>query len=271
MKTDKQLYKIFAANPQWIFELTSLESPGDCELRAVTLKALEQSSDAVIFPRDENEPLVVLEFQFQDDPTIYTRTAIEMALIQQEYSMREVQGLIFFRYPSLDPQTEPWQQIIRAFQLREVIESLAQRDADHPLVAVFRPVLVSNETTLENHAREYYNQIRNSSLAEPIKSTLVDVFLNWLEQRLKHRGKEEIEKMMLGDLPDIRETQTGKDLIQIGKVEGVQHALVRVLEKKFGAVDANHRQRIEQLKSPEKLEELLFEVMEAEAIDELNW
>ena len=38
MKTDKQMYRIFAANPQWIFELTGMESPGVCELQAVALK-----------------------------------------------------------------------------------------------------------------------------------------------------------------------------------------------------------------------------------------
>jgi hypothetical protein len=32
-------------------------------------------------------------------------------------------------------------------------------------------------------------------------------------QRFSDRGKEEIEAMLLGQLPDLRETQAGKDLI----------------------------------------------------------
>jgi hypothetical protein len=271
MKTDKQLYAIFAACPQWIFELTGLDSPGDCELKAVVLKALEQQSDGVIFPKDPAEELTVVEFQFQDDPTIYARTAIEMALLQQEHAMREVQGIIFFRYPSLDPHTEPWCRIIRSYPLRDILESLAQRDPAHPLVAVFRPVLLSSEETLEKHAAEYYNQIKNSTLSEPVKSTLLEVFVNWLEQRLKHMGKKEIEKMLLGELADLRDTQSGKDLIQIGKVEGKQEDLILALQAKFGTVSPEIRQRVRQLESVEKLEELLVQVFKADSIEHLKW
>jgi len=279
MKTDKQLYAIFAGNPQWIFELTELDSPGECELKAVSLKALEQASDAVVFPKDKKEALTVVEFQFQEDPSIYTRTAIEMALLQQEHPTRDVQGVIFFRYPSLDPQTEPWRRVIRSFQFREVLDSLAQRVAGHPLVAVFQPILLSNEKTLEKHAGEYYNQIKNSALADTLKSTLLEVFVNWLEQRLKHKGKKEIEKMLLGDLPDLRDTQSGKDLIQIGKeegkiegkIEGKQEDLMRVLEAKFGTLAPDIRQRIEQLTSGDKLEDLLLQLLQVESIDQLNW
>jgi hypothetical protein len=271
MKTDKQLYAIFAANPQWIFELTGLDSPGECELKAVALKALEQQTDGVIFPRNSAEKLTVVEFQFQEDATIYARTVIAMALVQQEQGMREVQGVIFFRYPGLDPQTEPWRRVIHSYPLRDVVESLAQRDASHPLVAVFRPVLLSNEETLEKHAREYYNQIKSSALAEPVKSTLLEVFVNWLEQRLKHKGKKEIEKMLLGELPDLRDTQSGKDLIAIGKIEGKQELLILAIETKFGPLSPELRQRISQLTSIEKLEGLLVQVLKTDSIEQLKW
>ncbi len=161
MKTDKNLYALFAANPEWIFELTGLESPGKCELKSVSLKDIEQRADGVLFPKDPNGKLAVVEFQFRDDPTIYVQTAIEMALIQKENPQREVQGVIFFRYPSHDPKTEPWNNIIQSFTLRELLEGLAERDAKHPLVAVFQPVLLSNNDTLEKNALEYYNCCRS--------------------------------------------------------------------------------------------------------------
>jgi hypothetical protein len=275
MKTDKHLYKIFAACPQWIFELTGLESPGECEWQAVALKALEQNSDGVIFPKDPAEALTVVEFQFQEDPTIYARTAIEMALLQIEHQMRPVQGIIFFRYDYLDPKTEPWYQSIRSYLLRDVLESLAQRQPDHPLVAVFQPVLLSNEETLEKQAALYYNQINTSPLPETVKTTLLDVFVSWLEQRLKHKGKEEIEKMLIGELTDLRETQSGKDLIAIGKIEGKiegeQEALMWALEGKFGTLPTEIRQRIEQVKTVEKLRDLVLQALKVDAIDQLNW
>lgn len=75
MKTDKQLYELFSAQPLWIFELTGLKPPGKCELQSIVLKAIEQQADAVVVPESVNEPLTVVEFQFQDDPQIYTRVA----------------------------------------------------------------------------------------------------------------------------------------------------------------------------------------------------
>ncbi len=176
MKTDKHLYAIFSANPQWIFELTGLESPGECEWKAVPFKALEQQSEGVIVLKTPTEEFNVVEFQFREDPAICTRIAIEMALLQQENDMREVQGIIFFLYPYLDPKTPLWNRIIHSFLLREVLENLSQRKASHPLVAVFQPLLLNNKETLEKDAAQYYNQIKTSDLKESVKSTLLDVF-----------------------------------------------------------------------------------------------
>ena len=70
MKTDKQLFQIFAAMPEWLFELTGLASPGACSLQSFTLKALHRDADGVIVPKDPHQPLTVVEFQFQKDETI---------------------------------------------------------------------------------------------------------------------------------------------------------------------------------------------------------
>ena len=181
MKTDKQLYAIFAAQPEWIFELTEQSSPGECELKSVALKAIDQTADAVIVPRRETSELTVIEFQFQDDPEIYARTAIEMALLQQQHGMRRVRGMVFFRYASHDPKTEPWCDVIQSYTLRDLLERLAERRPDHPLVAVFQPVLMTSDSALEARAAEFYTQIKYSELESRVKSTLEDVFVNWLD------------------------------------------------------------------------------------------
>lgn len=138
--------------------------------------------------------------------------------------MREVDGLILFRYPSLDPKTAPWASLekLRRFNLREVALAFARRRPDHPLSAVLQPVLLSSPKTLEENAQKYYHTIKSSDLDEQTKTTLLEVFVSWLEQRFKNKGKQEIEKMLLGDLPDLRETQSGKDLMPIGPLRFVK-------------------------------------------------
>ena len=88
-------------------------------------------------------------------------------------------------------------------------------------------------------------------------------------------SKADIEKMLFGELADLRETQSGKDLIKIGKDEGViegqQEALIQILEAKFGTLVPDIRQRIEQTNDINKLKELLLQVLKADTIEQISW
>ena len=108
METDKQLYGVFRAKPEWVFLLARLPPVGKCVMRSLVVKPLERRSDGVIVPEAPTPPLSVIEFQFGENAQIYTRTAQKMAAVQEEFNMREVQGIIFFGDVKFDPQTKPW-------------------------------------------------------------------------------------------------------------------------------------------------------------------
>ena len=59
MRTDKQIYVIFEAAPDWVFQLAGIPTPGKSVLRSVTIKALERKADAVIFPESPDQLLMV--------------------------------------------------------------------------------------------------------------------------------------------------------------------------------------------------------------------
>jgi len=189
--------------------------------------------------------------------------------------MRLVQGVIFFRYPKHDPQTAPWSQIIHSYSLGDMLESLAERSPAHPLVAVFQPVLQSSEQALAAHAADYYHQIRVSDAAETLKQTMRDIFVNWLEQRLRDKDKEEIEKMLLGELPDLRDTASGRDLINIGRREGrhegIRDVLLSIIEERFGVVPKELKERIDHTESIDTLKRLVQQVVKIESLDDLKW
>jgi hypothetical protein len=90
------------------------------------------------------------------------------------------------------------------------------------LVAVFKPLLVEDDVALEAEAAGYYRTIKYSELPTACKTSLLDVFVSWLEQRLSHKNKKEIEIMLLGELPELEETQSGRDLIRIGEERGIR-------------------------------------------------
>jgi hypothetical protein len=192
MRTDKQVCRIFEAVPEWIFELTQLDSPGPCELRSFTLKELGRHADGLVVPHDPSQPLTIVEiveFQFQSDDTIYTRTVREMVAAQELHAMRAVEGIVVFAY-NVDPQTKPWTRIVRSFSFDSVLAELEQRQPEHPLVAVFKPMVVEDNAALAESAVQYYRTIKLSKLDDRVKGALLEVFVSWLEQRFREMSKK---------------------------------------------------------------------------------
>jgi predicted transposase YdaD len=225
METDKHFYEIFEVNPQWIFELTGRPSPGPCQFISMTLKAIERRTDGVLVPDSPSESISVTELQMQLDRDVYGRITMEMVLVQSERPGRKVEGIIIFGSRDLDPRTEPWHQVVSVYYLDEMIEQLSARMPNHPLIAVFQPLLEKNLELLERNAAMYYTQIKFGTSDERQKAKLLDVFIDWMLQRFSELGKEEIEIMLLGKLPDLRDTQAGKDLIAIGVEKGIEKGI----------------------------------------------
>ena len=103
MDSDKHLYEIFEAYPQWVFELTGRPWPGPCRFQSVTIKAIQRSADGVLIPEITDEAILVVEFQMYLDHQIYGRVVVEMAIIQEEHTGREVQGILMFGSKEREP------------------------------------------------------------------------------------------------------------------------------------------------------------------------
>jgi hypothetical protein len=54
----------------------------------------------------------------------------------------------------LDPQTVPWNQIVRSYVLPDVLRDWERKQPKHPLVAVFKPLLAESEEVLRRERRE---------------------------------------------------------------------------------------------------------------------
>ena len=80
-----------------------------------------------------------------------------------------------------------------------------------------------------------------------------EVFVGWLMQRLPYKGAKEIEEMLLGKLPDIRNTRSGQDLMAIGIEQGKLVGQVQLLESLCNSIPTEEAQlrsmSVEQLKS----------------------
>ena len=202
---------------------------------------------------------------------------MEMVLVQRKMRGRRVQGVILFVDHSLDPRTEPWCHFVSVHSLADTLGRLAAEHPAHPLVAVFQPLMQEDAEKLEREAGACYNQIATSGLDEPMKLVLLEVFINWLEQRFVEKGKAEIEMMLVGQLPDLRETQSGKDLIAIGVQEGIEkgiekgkrQSLIQVLDSRFGPIDSALIEQVETIKGAELLDKFFRRALNINSLDQL--
>jgi len=119
-----------------------------------------------------------------------------------------------------------------------------------------------------------YNQIASSGLDEPLRSVLlVSIHQLVWNRRFVEKGKAEIEKMLVGQLPDLRDTQSGKDLIAIGVKEGIEkgkrQSLVQVLESRFGPIDSALNEKVEAIKGAELLDKFFRRALSIHSLDQL--
>jgi len=149
------------------------------------------------------------------------------------------------------------------------VRRLAEREPGHPLVAVFQPLLAESHTELEQTAGGFFGTIKRSKLKKGVKQALEEVFVSWLLQRLPNRTKQEIEKMLLGELPELVETRAGRDILKIGQEQGLFQAVVVLLEAKRGRLTKSLRQRIQKL-TGDQLCALLVAAAPWESLDPLD-
>ena len=135
----------------------------------------------MIVPERRDQPLTIVEFQFQPDDAIYRRTVAEMVAIQDVYPSRVVQGVIFFGY----------------------------------------------------------------------------------------NGQKEIETMLLGELPNLEETASGKDLIRIGEKRTWEEAILAFLATRHGAVPAAVQEKIAKL-TPAEAKRLMQFLAQCQSLDEVT-
>jgi hypothetical protein len=158
-----------------------------------------------------------------------------------------------------------------------VLQEWERKQPKHPLVAVFKPLLAESAEALQRQAAGYFRAIKQSSLSTACKRTLEEVFVSWLEQRFRDKTKKEIEMILLGELPDLEETASGKDLIRIGEQRGEQRGEKRAWEQSILAflagrqwtVPAAMQEKIANL-TPAEAERMMQFLAQCESLDEVT-
>ncbi len=223
MKTDKQIYLLLAAHPDMFRLLTGgIKLPGPYRGRSVVFKELERRADHVFEPESGEGPVYVIEIQAQPHGAVYDRLVLELVLYRKAHPGRTVYGLVMFLDAGCDEPDSPWVgslgtgPLLRPVYLDAVLAQARVREPEHPLLAVFLPLL-ADEQELAERAPAAWRRLEG--LTEPGSKVLLDVFLSWLMERYKGQTFEEIMRM-LQVLTPLEETRAYQQLVGIGIEKG---------------------------------------------------
>ncbi|KPA09443.1 hypothetical protein MHK_010359 [Candidatus Magnetomorum sp. HK-1] len=226
MKTDKELYKIFSAYPNYLFKCASIRKKTTYTMQSVTFKEFERRTDGVLTPKDPKAPTYIAEFQAQTDVNIYHRLAMEMASYAMKNKNCDVRGILVFLHKGLDPKSNPWhylsksrEKFLKIVYLDEFLKELEQRHPNHPMVAAFKPLFEKDLNELKKNAYHLYQKIKKSRLPKDAKESIQNAFISWLTMRFKDLPYQEVIKM-IASLPNFEQTRFFQDIVGIGEKRG---------------------------------------------------
>ncbi len=121
--------------------------------------------------------------------------------------------------------------------LDERIREIAKTDPDNPLVSVFFPLLERDKTKLLANFQKHYDNLKQTpGLQTKAREKWRDVFQLWLMRALEINF-EQVQKMLLKDLPPVEETKWGKELIEIYRDKGKKEGKLERLEADLSKYD----------------------------------
>ncbi|KPA10044.1 hypothetical protein MHK_009746 [Candidatus Magnetomorum sp. HK-1] len=256
MKTDKELYKIFSAYPNYLFKCANIRKKTTYTMQSVTLKEFERRTDGLLAPKDPKAPTYITEFQAQKDANIYHRLAMEMASYAMMNQDCDIRGILVFLHKGLDPKTNPWHYLskskdkfLKIVYLDEFLKELEKKQPNHPMVAVFKPLFEKDLNALKNNAYHWYQKIAKSRLPKDAKEHIQKAFISWLTARLRDLPYQEVINM-IASLPDFETTQFYKDIVEVGEKRGEKKGEKSIIVKEIN--------RFEKMKKKGDINEILF-------------
>ncbi len=203
---------------------------------------------------DPNERGLIVENQGYRAENLHSRALVSSGLFLDRYPDRECEVHLIYLTRTLDPYSlttssgrkrkNPKPRPCANFKphvhyLDERIREIAKTDPDNPLVSVFFPLLERDKAKLLVKFQEHYDNLEKApGLPTKAREKWRDVFQLWLMRALEINF-EQVQKMLLKDLPPVEETKWGKELIAIyrdkGKKEGMEEGIKKGVREEMEA------------------------------------
>jgi predicted transposase/invertase (TIGR01784 family) len=284
VKTDSLFYQIFLRFPDSFFDLIGQPQPGaaNYQFTSQEVKQLSFRLDGLFIPlrEDSQQPLYLVEVQFQPDDTLYYRLFAELFLFLKQYQPPHPWQIVVI-YPHRGVEREQslhFGEILNLASVRRIyLDELPHRS--HPSLGIgVIKLVVESETAAVRTAQTLIERTREEITDQSSQRQLINLIESIIIYKLPQKSREEIEAMF--GLSDLKQTRVYQEALAEGEERGLERGLEQGLQEgerlvvenllrvRFGELDPEIQaiiSRILQL-SPEEFTPLLLQCSKQELL-----
>jgi predicted transposase/invertase (TIGR01784 family) len=280
VKTDSIFYQIFLRFPSSFFELIGQPSQraADYQFGSQEVKQLSFRLDGLFLPTTlkTEQPLYLVEVQFQPDPNLYYRLFAEFFLYLKQYQPPHPWQIVVI-YPNRRTEREQalhFGEMLNLSSVRRIyLEELAEAGNSSLGIGVLKLVVEAENQAVEQ-ARSLIERTREQLTDEQLKRELIDLIETIIVYKFPQKSREEIEAMF--GLSDLKQTKVYQEAKAEGRQEGIQQGerlvVENLLRARFGELDSELQGIIEPILelSPAEFTPLLIERSREELLHQFS-
>ena len=211
MKTDSIFYRICLDYPRSFFDLIGEVSAQEDNYKfsSIEVKQLSFRLDGLFLPTQENsnQPLYLVEVQFQPDEDLYYRLFSEFFLFLKYYKPPYPWQMVVI-YHSRKIEREQSIHFRNLLNLEEVsiiyLDELGEEAKNSLGIGMINLVVESEEKSVPQ-AKKLIEKAQNQLRDEGIKRQLIDLIESIIVYKFPQKSREEIEAMF--ELADLKKTK----------------------------------------------------------------
>ena len=235
MKTDSLFYQIFLRFPDSFFDLIGQPQPGaaNYQFTSQEVKQLSFRLDGLFMPlrEDIQQPLYLVEVQFQPDDTLYYRLFAELFLFLKQYQPPHPWQIVVI-YPHRGVEREQslhFGEILNLASVRRIyLDELPYRDNPSLGIGVIK-LVVESETAAVRTAQTLIERTREEITDQSSQRQLINLIESIIIYKFPQKSREEIEAMF--GLSDLKQTRVYQEALAEGEEQGLERGLERGLQE----------------------------------------
>jgi predicted transposase/invertase (TIGR01784 family) len=235
VKTDSLFYQIFLRFPDSFFDLIGQPQPGaaNYQFTSQEVKQLSFRLDGLFMPlrEDIQQPLYLVEVQFQPDDTLYYRLFAELFLFLKQYQPPHPWQIVVI-YPHRGVEREQslhFGEILNLASVRRIyLDELPYRDNPSLGIGVIK-LVVESETAAVRTAQTLIGRTREEITDQSSQRQLINLIESIIIYKFPQKSREEIEAMF--GLSDLKQTRVYQEALAEGEEQGLERGLERGLQE----------------------------------------